>query len=71
VTAKINVDRAACRLHAECAAQAPDIFSFDAAGNLTYREEVDAAGAAEAEDAAFLCPTQAITVTLGQGLATS
>jgi ferredoxin len=71
VTARINVDRAACKLHAECAAQAPDIFSFDGAGNLTYREEVDAAGAAEAEDAAFLCPTQAITVTLGPGLATS
>jgi ferredoxin len=67
VSARINVDRAACKLHAECAAQAPDIFAFDAAGNLTYREQVDGAEAAEAEDAAFLCPTQAITVTLGQG----
>jgi ferredoxin len=71
VTARISVDRAACKQHAECAAQAPDVFSFDAAGNLTYREEVDAAEAAEAEDAAFLCPTQAITVTLGQDPATS
>jgi ferredoxin len=71
VTAKISVDRAACKLHAECAAQAPDVFSFDAAGNLTYREEVSAAEAAEAEDAAFLCPTQAITVTLGRDPATS
>ena len=71
MTAKINVDRAACKLHAECAAQAPDIFAFDAAGNLTYREQVDGAAAAEAEDAAFLCPTQAITVTLGPGPATS
>jgi ferredoxin len=32
VTAKISVDRAACKLHAECAAQAPDIFSFDGRG---------------------------------------
>lgn len=71
MTAKISVDRAACKLHAECAAQAPDVFSFDAAGNLTYREEVSAAEAAEAEDAAFLCPAQAITVTLGQEPATS
>ena len=71
MTARISVDRAACKLHAECAAQAPDVFSFDAAGNLTYREEVGAAEAAEAEDAAFLCPTQAITVTPGQGPATS
>jgi ferredoxin len=65
------VDRAACELHAECAAQAPDVFSFDGAGNLTYREEAGAAEAAAAEDAAFLCPTQAITVTLGQGPGTS
>ena len=71
MTAKISVDRAACKLHAECAAQAPDVFSFDAAGNLTYREEVGAAEAAEAEDAAFLCPTQAITVTLSQDPGTS
>ncbi|MCW2890876.1 MAG: Ferredoxin [Actinomycetia bacterium] len=71
MTARISVDRAACKLHAECAAQAPDIFSFDVAGNLTYREEVGAAEAAEAEDAAFLCPTQSITVTLGQDLGTS
>ena len=46
MTARISVDRAACKLHAECAAQAPDVFSFDAAGNLTYREEVSAAEAA-------------------------
>jgi ferredoxin len=67
VTASISVDRAACKLHGECAAQAPEIFSLDAAGELTYREEVDAAEAEAAEDAAFLCPTQAIAVALGAG----
>jgi ferredoxin len=63
VTARISVDRAVCALHGQCAAAAPEIFSFDAAGELTYRDEIDAAEAGEAEDAAFLCPTQAISVT--------
>jgi ferredoxin len=71
VTAQISVDRAACKLHGECAAQAPEIFSLDAAGELTYREEVGAAEAEAAEDAAFLCPTQAIAVALGAGPASS
>jgi ferredoxin len=63
VTTRISVDRAACKLHGECAAQAPEIFSFDEAGELTYRSEIDAAETAVAEDAVFLCPTQAITLT--------
>jgi ferredoxin len=71
VTARISVDRAACKLHGECTAQAPEIFSLDAAGELTYREEIDAAEADAAEDAAFLCPTQAITVAPGGGPASS
>jgi ferredoxin len=63
VTARISVDRAACKLHGECAAQAPEIFSFDDAGELTYRGEIDASETGVAEDAVFLCPTQAITLT--------
>jgi ferredoxin len=65
VTIRISVDRAACKLHGECAAQAPEIFSFDEAGGLTYRSEIDAAAAGAAEDAVFLCPTQAITLIQG------
>jgi ferredoxin len=65
VTTRINVDRTACQLHGECAAQAPEIFSFNDAGELTYRSEIDAAQAGVADDAMFLCPTQAITLTQG------
>jgi ferredoxin len=63
VTARIDVDRAACQLHGECAAHAPEIFSFDKAGELTYRSDIDAAETGVAEDAVFLCPAQAITLT--------
>jgi ferredoxin len=70
VTVRIDVDRAACQRHGECAAHAPEIFSFDKAGELTYRSEIDAAETGVAEDAVFLCPTQAITLTSGpQGAA--
>ena len=65
MTTRISVDRIACQLHGECAALAPEIFSFNDAGKLTYRSEIDAAEAEVAEDAVFLCPTQAITLTQG------
>lgn len=65
MTARISVDHTACKLHGECAAQAPEIFSFDDAGELTYRSEIDPAETGMAEDAAFLCPTQAITLIQG------
>jgi ferredoxin len=71
VTTRINVDRDVCMRHGECSALAPETFSFDVAGNLTYRSEVGAAEGNAAEDAAFLCPTQAITVTHGPGPASS
>jgi ferredoxin len=65
VTTRISVDRAACQLHGECAWLAPEIFSLNDAGKLTYRSEIDAAETGIAEDAVFLCPTQAITLTQG------
>lgn len=46
-----------------CAAHAPEIFSFDEAGELIFRSEIAAAETEVAEDAVFLCPTQAITLT--------
>ncbi|HEY6492477.1 MAG TPA: ferredoxin [Trebonia sp.] len=65
MTAQISVDRSACKLHGECAAQAPEIFAFDDAGELTYRSEIDSSETGVAEDAVFLCPTQAITLAQG------
>jgi ferredoxin len=65
VSTRISVDRAACQLQGACAAHAPEIFSFDEAGELIFRSEIGAAETGVAEDAAFLCPTQAITLTTG------
>lgn len=62
MTARISVDREVCEKHGQCVAQAPGIFSFDDSEELQYSGEVDDEGAAAAEDAVFLCPTQAITV---------
>jgi ferredoxin len=63
VTARISIDRAACQLHGQCALHAPEIFSFDEAGELNFRADIDAEETGAAEDAVFLCPTQAITLT--------
>jgi ferredoxin len=63
MTARITVDRGVCETHGECVMQAPEVFSFDDGEELRYRSEVDDEEAAAAEDAVFLCPTQAITVT--------
>ncbi len=63
MTARVSVDRGICQKHGQCVAQAPGVFSFDDGGELRYSGEVDDEAAEAAEDAVFLCPTQAITVT--------
>jgi len=60
--ARIRVDRDVCDLHGQCTLTAPAIFSFDAAGELVYREEVAGDEEAKAHDAASVCPTGAIQV---------
>ena len=61
MTVRVSVDRAVCERHGLCVEQAPEIFSFDDAGELRYREEIRDE-VATVEDAQFLCPTQAITL---------
>ena len=61
---RVVVDRSACERHGQCVEQAPEIFSFDGAGELQYREEIRDDETATVEDAQFLCPTQAITLVL-------
>ena len=63
MTVRITVDFDVCEKHGQCVEAAPDLFWFDDAGDLQHRSEVDDTLAAGAEDAQFLCPTQAITVT--------
>lgn len=61
MTVRITVDRGVCEQHGQCVEAAPDLFWFDEQGDLQYRAEAD--DAAAAEDAVFLCPTQAISLT--------
>jgi ferredoxin len=63
MTVRISVDRDVCELHGQCVDTAPDIFRFDDDGELHHESEVGDELAAGAEDAVFLCPVQAITVT--------
>jgi ferredoxin len=63
MTVRISVDRDVCELHGQCVDTAPEVFRFDDDGDLQYLPEVGDELAAGAEDAVFLCPMQAITVT--------
>lgn len=56
---------ASCPASAASAAHPPETFSFDEAGVLIFRSEIDAAETGVAEDAVCLCLTRAITLTEG------
>jgi ferredoxin len=59
---RVEVDREACRTHGQCTIAAPEVFSFDAAGELVYVAEPDEGLRVVAEDAMDACPEQAITL---------
>jgi ferredoxin len=59
---KIRVDRDKCRSHGQCVIAAPRIFSFAADNRLAWVERPDETLREEAEDAADVCPEQAITI---------
>jgi len=61
--ARITVDFDVCEKHGQCVIAAPEAFWFDDAGDLQHHDAVEGQAATDAEDAVFLCPTQAITVT--------
>ncbi|NEK56959.1 ferredoxin [Geodermatophilus sabuli] len=63
MTVRIVVDFDVCEQHGQCVEAAPAIFRFDDEGQLQHPSEVGDESAADAEDAQFLCPTQAIMVT--------
>jgi ferredoxin len=60
---KIHVDLDMCDLHGQCVFAAPEIFSFDDAGELVYESEVDDRLAPKAQAAASVCPAAAIELT--------
>lgn len=59
---KICVDLVKCQLHGQCAIAAPKLFSFGDDGKLQWVEQPDESARREAEEAADVCPEQAITI---------
>lgn len=59
---KICVDLVKCQLHGQCVIAAPEVFSFDPEGKLLWVAEPSAEQHSAAEDAADVCPEQAITI---------
>ena len=67
---KIEVDLRKCQDHGQCVYAAPDLFALDDDGRLAlrseatdvYHAEIDPALADEVQEAADVCPLQAITV---------
>lgn len=62
---QVQVDWDVCENHGQCAVVAPDVFRIDDDGQLQHESEVDDARAEEVEEAADLCPVQAIRVQRG------
>lgn len=67
---KVEVDLHKCQDHGQCVYAAPNLFALDDDGRLAlrseaadvYRAEIDEALADEVQEAADVCPLQAITV---------
>ncbi|GAA2305298.1 ferredoxin [Streptomyces kunmingensis] len=62
---KVVVDRNKCQDHGQCVFAAPEVFGFDDAGHLAYDPAPDDALLDEVEEAADVCPLQAIRVETG------
>ncbi|MDQ0506729.1 ferredoxin [Xanthobacter agilis] len=56
------VDMKKCQYHGQCVIAAPDLFSFAEDGSLKWVETIDDSLRQQAEDAADVCPEQAITL---------
>ncbi|MFD9125907.1 ferredoxin [Kitasatospora sp. NPDC059571] len=59
---KVVVDMNKCQDHGQCVFAAPDVFQFDDAGRLAYVTDPDDALRDEVEEAADVCPLQAIRI---------
>ncbi|MER5213022.1 ferredoxin [Streptomyces sp. NPDC002838] len=59
---KVVVDMNKCQDHGQCVFAAPDVFSMDDDGHLAYLPDPDAAQRDEVEEAADVCPLQAIRI---------
>ncbi|AVV45875.1 ferredoxin [Streptomyces sp. ID05-04B] len=59
---KVVVDMNKCQDHGQCVFAAPDVFSLDDGGRLAYVPDADDALRDEVEEAADVCPLQAIRI---------
>lgn len=59
---QVTVDLALCQDHGQCAIAAPVVFRMDDEGKLAYDRSPDDAQRSEVEEAADVCPVQAIVI---------
>ncbi|MFI6977632.1 ferredoxin [Embleya sp. NPDC050154] len=59
---KVVVDMDRCQDHGQCVFSAPEVFRINAAGRLEFVGEPDEALRDAVEEAADVCPLQAITI---------
>ncbi|GAA1011170.1 ferredoxin [Streptomyces sp. F-3] len=59
---KITVDMNLCQDHGQCAIAAPEVFRMNDEGKLVYETDPDDALRTEVEEAADVCPVQAILI---------
>lgn len=57
---RITVDLTRCQDHGQCAIAAPDVFRINDEGKLEHETEADESLRFEIEEAADVCPVQAI-----------
>jgi ferredoxin len=57
---QVHVDRTLCENHGQCVIAAPDVFSMDDDGILVFDPSHVDEHSDEVEDAADVCPAQAI-----------
>ncbi|NED16590.1 ferredoxin [Streptomyces sp. SID9913] len=59
---KVTVDMNLCQDHGQCAIAAPAVFQMNDEGKLVHESEPDDALRTEVEEAADVCPVQAIFI---------
>jgi ferredoxin len=59
---KVAVDMNKCQDHGQCVFAAPDVFRLDDSGRLAYLSDPGDALRADVEEAADVCPMQAIRI---------
>ncbi|MCX6433788.1 MAG: ferredoxin [Actinobacteria bacterium] len=59
----VYVDRSKCQGYGQCCFEADDVFHLDEDGKLVYVAESDVGRRKDIENAADVCPMQAITVS--------